>query len=271
MIFRKQIQELEDLERRLRADLRAHRGEAKAHGRDAKAVRRVTRRLRAAGSPPKRRGRWEGLVIPITRELSARHLHSSVNKTLQNAPTESWVIFENAKGPGAAVQQVTLYKAPGRNWYAWTWYAWTGEFIRTEQKALAKKLEDAMNRMEKSRPSTSPYESYEDRVAREHSEVLLSRTRRQQATYQRRATGAPETFRAVASDHRGRTLGTWTGATVQGLMGKVDHELPLAKSWSVVLRGEYTSDGAWHQGHGGRVVAVREAGPGRGQGGWIIY
>lgn len=102
-------------------------------------------------------------------------------------------------------------------------------------------------------------------------EALLRRTQRARTTYQRRATGAPETFRAVAVDHRGSVLGTWTGPTVQGLMATVDHTIPLEKAWSVTIRGEYTSDGAWHSDHGGRMVASRERGPNRGRGGWITY
>ena len=111
----------------------------------------------------------------------------------------------------------------------------------------------------------------EDEAARKHREAILNRAKRTRATYQRRASGAAETFRAVATGHRGDTLGTWTGPSMQGLMATVDHALPLTKAWSVTIRGEYTSDGTWHPNHGGRVVASREAGPDRGRGGWITY
>ena len=104
-----------------------------------------------------------------------------------------------------------------------------------------------------------------------NKEALLNRARRNRATYQRRASSASETFRAVATSHRGDTLGAWTGPSVQGLIATVDHALPLTKAWSVTIRGEYTSDGTWHANHGGRVVASREAGPDRGRGGWITY
>lgn len=50
-------------------------------------------------------------------------------------------------------------------------------------------------------------------------------------------------------------------------MGLVDSKIPLEKTWSVTIRGEFTSDGQFFKNCGGRLVASRE----RGRGGWIVY
>jgi hypothetical protein len=75
-----------------------------------------------------------------------------------------------------------------------------------------------------------------------------------------------ETFEAVAAHRR------WKGATVRGLMATVDRELPFQRgsTVSVLIRGEYTSDGTWHPDHGGRAVASRQGGN-RGKDGWFLY
>ena len=86
-------------------------------------------------------------------------------------------------------------------------------------------------------------------------EAVAHREAKREATAQR--TGGPETFEAIATGH-----GRWTGASIKGLMATIDRERPAG---SVTIRGEFTSDGTWHHGHGGRVVAVRD---GRG---WVVY
>ena len=81
--------------------------------------------------------------------------------------------------------------------------------------------------------------------------------------------GHAEGFMATATDHLGRTIATWVGTSIRGLMASVDREKPFSRTSGVMVRGEYTSDGTWHKNYGGRMVASREArNPGRD--GWHV-
>jgi hypothetical protein len=82
----------------------------------------------------------------------------------------------------------------------------------------------------------------------------------------------PETFKATVVNHLGRVLGEYEGKNVQALMALVDAAHPFSPTSSVrvTIRGQFTSIGYYHPGHGGRMVASREAGGGRGRGGWVV-
>ncbi len=107
-----------------------------------------------------------------------------------------------------------------------------------------------------------------DYLGPEHVVDVAGETRR---SARERVRQRRETFEAVATGSAGRHLGRWEGSTIKSVMATVDRELPFqrASAISVTIRGQYTSDGQFWKNHGGRIVATRESGSGRGAGGWL--
>lgn len=77
-------------------------------------------------------------AMPIRmKEYDARRLATGVAPST-GWSTETWVVHEKRE-PGRSIVQVTLYFHAGK------WHAWTGNFTRSSQREVAKKLAGRRN------------------------------------------------------------------------------------------------------------------------------
>lgn len=82
--------------------------------------------------------------LTIDDELSARRIATGISKSLQGAPTETWVVYPH-DSPGESVLQVQLYKSAGHH----GWSAWTGALTRARDRDLAQLVSAAKNSNER--------------------------------------------------------------------------------------------------------------------------